>query len=62
MEIDEFKLERFIVKNIKCKGREFYPTCLYDFTTQIHVIEMNVYAPADLTLSLSHDYFYNDDF
>jgi hypothetical protein len=54
-------LERFVVKSIKCKGPEFYPTCLYDFTPNIQVIEMNIYAPADLTLSLTHDYFYGSD-
>ena len=39
---DEFLEEKYVVKTIDCKGAAYQPTCIYDFTKKIRIIDMFV--------------------
>ena len=55
---DEYLIDKFIVETLPCKGPQYQPTCLYDFTNKIRLNETLVFRPnVDLDTFLIKDYF-----
>lgn len=36
---DDFQIEKFLLENVPCKGPSSSPTCLYDFTNSIRLVD-----------------------
>jgi len=44
------------VDKITCKGPNYSPACLYDFTNKIRLLDFYVFKPQVITIS-NHDHF-----
>lgn len=54
---DEYREEKFLVDSIACTGQQGSPTCFYDFTSKIRLVDMLVFQPVKVEIS-NEDHFY----
>lgn len=55
---DEYLIDKYIVETLPCKGPQFQPICLYDFTNKIRLNDILVFKPnVDLATFVIDDYF-----
>jgi len=55
---DEYLIDKYIVETLPCKGPQYQPICLYDFTNKIRLYDTLVFKPnVDLDTFVINDYF-----
>lgn len=56
-EVDEFLLEKYLVKNFECLGPNQFPICLYDFTTSLELKDVLIFRSENFESLYIEDYF-----
>lgn len=53
---DTHQVEKFVVQEQVCRGSQHQPTCLYDFTNSVRVVDMYVFRSEERKIVLDHIY------